>query len=83
MTYASNPTHASPTEVLLRGKKYNVQVVFQLRVRPDSFEISPCTLKEYVLPGAEESYKDQEEWITKRHGCVIPYGVVISDVALS
>jgi len=78
LSYASHPVHASPTSVTLRGKTFDVSVVFQLRVRPGSYTTGKSTLQNYKVPEEEKIYRDQEEWYTARHGCVIPYGVLMT-----
>ena len=75
VSYASHPVYASPTR--LGGHEY--RVALQFKIRPDSYEVRPSTIR-YLPSGFDPYVKLGEmEWHTRRHGTLVLYGIVILD----
>ena len=57
------------------AKSYQAKVAFQVRIRPDSYEIGGKTIRASQV---DPKFSDRElEWFTKRHGVTILVGLLV------
>ncbi|XP_077868820.1 uncharacterized protein LOC144359579 [Saccoglossus kowalevskii] len=75
--YCANNAYSYPYKYVDKdtNKSYDVRVVFQVRIRPGSYNVGPETIgqKSEIDP----IFHNQElEWFTKERGAVIPYGLL-------